>query len=63
MKLPLSVAIESEIYNLRMSELMKELVEQLLFSEEYADLHFEFEDGTRIPAHKNIVFKRAPYFK
>ena len=35
----------------------------LLFDEEYADVFFKWEDGTMIPAHKNIVFKRAAYFK
>jgi len=41
---------------------MKEL-EKLLFKEKYADLYFEFKDKTRIPAHKAIVFTRAPYFE
>ena len=35
----------------------------LLFDEEYADVFFKWEDGTMIPAHKNIVFKRTDYFK
>ena len=34
-----------------------------LFDEEYADIFFKWEDGTIIPAHKIIVFKRAPYLK
>jgi len=35
----------------------------LLFDNEYADLFFKWEDGTKLAAHKNIVFKRAAYFK
>ena len=38
-------------------------VPDLLFDEEYADVFFEWENGTAIPAHKNIVFKRSAYFK
>ena len=38
-------------------------IPELLFDEEYANLFFEWEDGTRIPAHRAIVLKRAEYFK
>ena len=38
-------------------------IEKLLFDEEHADLFFAWNDGTKIPAHKNIVFSAAPYFK
>ena len=36
---------------------------EFLFGEEHPDLFFEWEDGTRIPAHRAIVLKRAEYFK
>ena len=38
-------------------------IPELLFEEEHADLFFKWEDGTKIPAHKNIVFVRAAYFR
>ena len=38
-------------------------IENSLFDEEHADLLFVWEDGTKIPAHKLIVFKKCPYFK
>ena len=37
--------------------------ENMLFNEKYADLLFLWEDGTRIPAHKCIVFEKCPYFE
>ena len=36
---------------------------ELLFDDDYADLFFKWQDGTKIPAHKIIVFKKAAYFK
>jgi hypothetical protein len=39
------------------------LMKKLLFNEQFADLYFVFDDGTRLPAHKNIVFTAAPYFE
>ena len=38
-------------------------LKKLLVDEEYVNLHFVWEDGTKISAHQNIVFKNAPYFK
>ena len=38
-------------------------LKKLLFNEKYADLYFEFEDGTVIPAHQNIVFPNSEYFE
>ena len=38
-------------------------IEKLLFDEEDADLFFVWNDGTKIPAHRAIVFRAAPYFK
>ena len=40
-----------------------ESVNRVLFSEEYSDLVFAFEDGTRINAHQMVVFQRSEYFK
>ena len=36
---------------------------KLLFDDKHADLFFVWNDGTNIPAHKNIVFAAAPYFE
>ena len=41
----------------------KAMLENMLFNEENADLLFVWEDGTYIPAHTNIVFRKCPYFK
>ena len=38
-------------------------IEKLLFNEDLADLLFLWNDGTRIPAHSQIVFPVAPYFR
>ena len=38
-------------------------IEKLLFDEKHADLFFVWNDGTKIPAHKAIVFQAAPYFE
>ena len=40
----------------------KSAMEQLLLDEEFADMALVLEDGTKILAHKCIVFKRASYF-
>ena len=40
-----------------------ETLKNLLFNEEFADLFFVWKDGTKISAHKNIVYPVAPYFK
>ena len=36
---------------------------KLLFDEKYADSYFIWNDGTKVPAHKAIVFSAAPYFE
>ena len=36
---------------------------ELSINEAFADMALILEDGTRILAHKNIVFKHAPYFE
>jgi len=41
----------------------RKTLQNLLFKEKYADLYFKWEDGTRIPAHKAIVFSQADYFE
>ena len=46
-----------------MSVDMKFDISKLLFDEEHANLFFVWNDGTKIPAHKSIVFSAAPYFK
>ena len=45
------------------AEVHYESVKTMLFSEDYSDLVFAFEDGTRINAHQFVVFKRSQYFK
>ena len=35
----------------------------MLLNPETADMYFVWENGEKIPAHKNIVYSAAPYFK
>ena len=42
---------------------MRSQLENMLFNEDHADIWFFFEDGTKIPAHKSVVFPMCPYFK
>ena len=38
-------------------------VPELLFYEKNADLFFKWEDGTKIPAHTFVVFRKVEFFK
>jgi len=45
---------------------MSKLIEnakKLLFNEKYADMFFVWDDGNKIPTHRNIVLTAAPYFE
>lgn len=39
------------------------ILQGLLFSEEFSDVHFECKDGTRLPAHKNVLASSSSYFR
>ena len=39
------------------------IVKSLLFNQDYSNLYFIFDDGTRIPGHKNIIYTRSEYFR
>ena len=51
------------LHTIQRAEVHYESVKAMLFSAEYSDLVFAFEDGTKINAHQFVVFQRSQYFK